>query len=196
MTVLPSLLQQMNKVNILTDKMPDCITLFGTEYPVYTSFKNWVKIACILENEGGVSPSAVAEILKLCYRKTLPPNQVSAILGVYSFLNRDTDFSVSPGKKKEKICSFFQDGDVIYSAFYSKYGIDLEKSDMHWYKFCALFENLADDNPFRTLMKIRTCDVRQIKNPDARRRMNALKARYEIKGKTEIDVAQSIENLF
>ena len=45
-------------------------------------------------------------------------------------------------------------------------------------------------------MKIRTCDVRQIKNPDARRRMNALKARYEIKGKTGIDVAQSIENLF
>lgn len=142
------------------------------------------------------NPKNIAEVLKLCYRDTLPPNQVSAILGAIAFLNRDTDLSVSSGVKREKISSFSFDASVIYSAFYSKYGIDLTKANMHWYKFCALYETLADENPFKTILKIRTTDEREIKNPKVRRKIMDLKSKYRIKTNAEVDVASSIEDLF
>jgi len=182
--------------NILTDILPDYVTLYGKKYSVHTNFKNWIRIACILENGDIKNPKNIAEILKLCYREKLPPNQISAMLGAMSFLNRDTDLSVSPCKKSDKVCSFLQDGSIIYSAFYSKYGIDLQKSDMHWYKFCALFESLADDNPFKTVLKIRTADEKEIKNPKMRRKISDLKFKYRIKSKNEINVGESIGDLF
>ena len=118
------------------------------------------------------------------------------MLGAMSFLNRDTDLSVSSSEKTEKICSFSQDASLIFSAFFSKYGIDLEKTDMHWYKFCALFESLADENPFKTVLKIRTADETQIKNPKARSKIAALKTKYRIKSSAEVNVADNIEDLF
>ena len=67
---------------------------------------------------------------------------------------------------------------------------------MHWYKFRALFEGLASENSFNTLIKIRTTDEMEIKDKKARRRIKELKAKYNIKPKTEIDVAESISSLF
>lgn len=182
--------------NILTDALPDSVILYGKKYPVHTSFKNWVKISCILERENLKEPKIMAEVLKLCYKETLPPNSTSALLGAISFLNRGTDFSVSPQVKKERITSFCADCDLIYSAFYSKYGIDLEKEDLHWYKFCSLFETLADENPFKTVIKIRTTDENEIKNAKARSRISALKAKYRITSSKEVDVGENISDLF
>ncbi len=186
----------MNKYNILTDALPDFVTLYGKKYPIHTDFKNWLRIACILEEEDLNQPKVLAEVLKLCYKDTLPPNHISAMLGVMSFLNRDTDFSVSQDGKKERICSFSKDASIIYSAFYSKYGIDLTNESMHWYKFCALFEALADDNPFKTVLKIRSTDEREIKDAKSRKKLAKLKSKYQIKDKVEIDVGSSIEDLF
>lgn len=183
--------------NVLVDDLPDYVTLFETKYPVFTSFKNWVKISLLAEKGGLNDKKAVATMLKLCYRDKLPPNIVSAVLGMMAFLNGDTDFFVSSDKKKtKKLYSFSDDANAIYGAFYSKYGIDLVSSDMHWYKFCALFEGLTEENPFRTLLKIRTIDEREIKNPKTRRHMMGLKAKYSIKQDAEVDVAENISSLF
>ncbi len=183
--------------NVLIDELPDYVTLFGEKYPVFTSFKNWIKISLLLENKGLKEPKSTAEILKLCYREKLPKNIGSAILGMLAFLNGDTDFFVSPDKwESKKLYSFSDDCDAIYASFYTKYKIDLENCDMHWYKFCALFEGLADENPFNTLIKIRTTDETKIKDSAKRRKLKELKAKYGLKSNTEIDVAKNISSLF
>ena len=182
--------------NILVDKLPDYITLYGEKYPVFTSFKNWVKISILAESEGLENPKALAQMLRLCYRKKLPPNIGSAIMGMLAFLNGDTEFLVSPESQSKKIYSFSQDSGAIYGSFYAKYGIDLSKSNMHWYKFCALFSGLADENQFNTLMRIRTIDEAEIKNAKLRRKMMDLKAKYGLRSDAEIDVAQNISSLF
>lgn len=183
--------------NILYEELPDYVTLFEEKYPVHTSFKNWIEISVLAERDGFHNAKSVAKMLKLCYREKLPPNIVSAVLGMLAFLKEDTDFSVSSDKGTHKrLCSFCEDAGAIYSTFYSKYGIDLLNSDMHWYKFCALFEGLANENPFGTLIKIRTTDETEIKNPKTKRRIKELKAKYGLKSKTEIDVAENISSLF
>ena len=183
--------------NVLVDEPKNFVVLYEEEYPVFTSFKNWIKISLLLENGGLENPEKLAKMLKLCYSEKLPPNVGSAVLGMLSFLNGDTDFSVSSNKKKtEKLYSFKEDSDAIYASFYAKYKIDLEKCDMHWYKFCALFNGLADDNPFNTLLKIRTTDETKIKDLVKRRKVKELKTKYGIKANVEIDVAENISSLF
>ena len=183
--------------NLLWEELPDYVVIEERKYPVHTSFKNWIRILILAEEKGFKDAYAVAEMLKLCYRETLPPDIVSAIFGIIAFLNGDTEYSVSSGKKSaQKVFSFSQDASAIYSAFYEKYGIDLSCAQMHWYKFCALFENLADDNPFKTLIRIRTMDESEIKNKKASRQVRELKARYGLKNKTEVDVAQELACLF
>jgi len=188
-------LQQMS--NLLWENLPDYVTVSEKKYQVHTSFKNWIRISVLAEEKGFADAHALAQMLKLCYREKLPPDIVSAIRGMLAFLNGDTEYSVSSDKKNSRrIFSFSQDASAIYSGFYSKYGIDLEKSDMHWYKFCALFENLADDNPFRTLIRIRTMDETDVKNGKAARHIRNLKAKYGLKNEKEIDVAEGLSCLF
>lgn len=183
--------------NILYEELPDYVMLYGEKYPVHTSFKNWIEISVLAEKDGLQNAKSVVKMLKLCYREKLPPNIVSAILGMLAFLKGDTDVSVSSDKgNAQRLCSFCEDAGVIYSTFYSKYGIDLLNCDMHWYKFCALFEGLADTNPFKTLIKIRTTDETEIKNPKTKRRIKELKAKYGLKSTKEIDVAENISSLF
>lgn len=183
--------------NVLIDKLPCYITIFGKQYQVHTSFKNWVKISLLIEDGGLGNASMTAEMLKLCYREKLPDNIGSAILGMLSFLNGDTDFFVSPDKKStQKLYSFCDDSDAIFTSFYQKYNIDLHKSNMHWYKFLALFEGLTDENPFATRLKIRTIDETKVKDADKRRKIKELKIRYAIKRNVEIDVAENISSLF
>jgi hypothetical protein len=182
--------------NILYEELPDYVTLFEEKYPVHTSFKNWIEIMILAENGGLDDAKSVAKMLKLCYKEKLPPNIVSAVLGMMVFLKGDTDFSVPSEKSTDKVFSFDADYGAIYSTFYAKYGIDLINCDMHWYKFRALFEGLASENPFSTLIKIRTTDETEIKDKKAQRHIKKLKAKYSIKPKTEIDVAENISSLF
>lgn len=186
----------MSKVNILYEKLPDYVVLFGEKYPVYTDFKRWIEISLTFETEDIKDPKVIAKIIKLCYKEKLPPNHISALLGAMSFLNRGTDLSVSQTQKGEKLYSFCDDASIIYSSFYIRYGIDLLSEKMHWYKFCALFEALSDENPFQTVLKIRTTDEKDIKDPETKKKLHALKKRYEIKNTGEVDVAKTIESLF
>ena len=183
--------------NILIEELSDYITLFGENYPVNTSHRNWIKISILLETKGLDDKKAVAEMLRLCYREKLPPTIGSAVVGMIAFLKGDTELSVSSDEKRgQKICSFSDDASIIYSTFYQKYGIDLSENDIHWHKFCALFEGLADDNPFKTLIKIRTVDETKVKDATKRRKIKELKNKYAIKTNTTVDVAESISSLF
>lgn len=189
----------MKQFNILTDALPETVTLFETEYPVHTSFRNWIRISELVKEAGRKDGKSIAKALKLCYKETLPPNIVSAFLGMLSFLSRGTDFSVSRGESAQPLFSFQEDAEVIYSAFYSKYGIDLVKEDLHWYSFCALMSSLSADNAFKTLLDIRSFDEKKLKNPEKRRKMAQLKEKFGLKaqgGKREVDVAENLAALF
>lgn len=182
----------MKPFNILTDSLPEAVTLFETEYPVYTDAKTWLTIAKGLE-EG----ENIGTLLALCYKERLPENITSAYLGMLSFLNRGTDFLLPREEECRQVFSFSQDADIIFAAFYGKYGIDLTKETMHWYVFCSLFSALSAENPFADLMKIRLTDTGSIKNPQQRKRLVAMKKRFGLKGKQkEIEAAKGLESLF
>ena len=54
---------------------------------------------------------------------------------------------------------FEEDADLIYAGFMQQYGIDLQESDMHWWKFMILLENLGADTRLSRIMEYRTIDI-------------------------------------
>lgn len=187
----------MRKFSILTDELPNTVKVFDERYPVHTSFRNWIKISCILADNGMKDSKKAAEALKLCYKETLPPNLISALLGMMTFLHRGTDDSVSQSKQPP-LFSFVQDADVIYASFLRLYGIDLTCQDLHWYTFCALLSSLSEENPFAAVVKIRSFDESTVKDPARRVKIAELKARFALQDAAarEIDVAGRLETLF
>ena len=137
----------------------------------------------------------VAAILKLCYKDTLPPSLPSAVLAAELFMKGDAEESAS-SEYQLPMYSFSKDADIIFAAFMGKYGIDLTKEDLHWYVFRSLFSALSEDNPFRTVLKIRSADEKDIKDKKARAALRKLKERFAVVKEKEVDVAGKLADLF
>ena len=54
------------KMNILTDGLPDGVYIDGEFYPVYTDFKNWIKIDGLLSDKDLALEKRIALMLSLC----------------------------------------------------------------------------------------------------------------------------------
>lgn len=73
---------------------------------------------------------------------------------------------------------FIQDSEKIYSAFYSRYKIDLDKEEMHWFKFLALLSDLRDCS-FTDVMGYRGADLSQYEGKEKELRAD-LKKQYRL----------------
>ena len=90
----------------------------------------------------------------------------------------------------ELLFSFFEDRNRIYSAFMMKYGINLNKSNMHFFEFLPLFNDL-DKTAFRRVVDLRQMTNKEIKKYSKDDQVTILKMKKEFalknkyKGKVE-----------
>ena len=63
------------------------------------------------------------------------------------------------GINNNKPFDFKEDAELIYAGFIQQYGIDLQETDMHWWKFMILLENLGSETRLSKVMEYRTSDI-------------------------------------
>lgn len=87
-----------------------------------------------------------------------------------------------PEKKPNKKVGFLfdYDMDLIFAAFMQQYGINLLRTNMHWWEFKALLNGLNDDTKFVQVVGYRTADLSKIKDKKERARMKELQDYYAI----------------
>ena len=175
-------------MNIFTDGMPDCVIIEGKKYPVNVGFKNWVAA----EHIASAQSSRCEDTLKalfLCYKKRLPPKVSLAFHGIWDFYSgafknagsgKEDEIRRDTPKNHTKLFDFYYDSRYIYCDFLSFYGIDLMRENIHFYKFCALFEGLSDSCKMTQIMRIRATDLSEIKNSQLKRKYAALKKVYSL----------------
>ena len=181
-------------MSILTRKLPEGIVIEGRFYPVYTDFKNWLKISEILEEERHITPSVLSRIFALSY-KILPETADEAFSGVLRFLScgKKTEEKEEGGRNKSRIFSFGEDAELIYAAFFSQYGIDLYKASMHWFLFCALFSSLEERHKLFEVINIRAAKLTDIKDKQKRAYFAKMKRKYSLKDRrTEEEMSEDI----
>lgn len=169
-------------MNILLDPLPDSVTVRGERCPVNTDWRAWLRFGVLMERAQS-EPSVLAEVITTVY-KCVPPNLYDAITAAAEFYaprvgdgqHGGTGNGASPARAYDVEC----DADMIYAAFYQQYGIDLAVSDMHWYRFRALFSALGEDVQFVKAISYRTMNLDEIRDPKTRGAYRRLKEQYAL----------------
>ena len=87
---------------------------------------------------------------------------------------------VTEGRKKQ-IYNYEFDAEYIYSAFMQQYKIDLQDIKyLHWWKFKALFNGLAENTQFVKIMGYRAIDTSKIKDKKEKKKYRNLQKIYAL----------------
>lgn len=148
-------------MNLLCDKAPDTITVSGVEYKINTDFRVWIKFELILTEQidDTISAEILAEIQNLIFTNpcTMSENTVDSILNFYRCGKPPEKYS--SGGNGKAVFDYDYDDSYIYAAFMEQYNIDLNSTNLHWWKFRALFQSLNADCMFVKILGYRSMPI-------------------------------------
>ena len=159
---------------------PACYVEYcGKRYRIRTDFKIWIQFEKTLLSDLA-DEIKIVELLSLCYVKELPPSLFDALRLLIEFYGCGTDSGGQDERvegEKERIYDFSYDAELFYAAFLEQYGIDLLKTDLHWWKFLALFRSISPDTRLFKVLSWRAAklsDISDSKQKDYIKRMKRL----------------------
>lgn len=187
-------------MSIITSVLPDYVTVRGKKYQIRTDFKVWLEFSEILTKNISWAEKVI-KMLNLTFPE-LPSNLAEALSTVMDFYSHSADSEKKDENSLKKACFDFEyDADLIYSAFYQQYNIDLTEASMHWWKFKALLSSLSEDTHFIKVVQYRSIDISKIKDKEQKKFYNSMKKRYKLPDKRseeekELCLNNAIETLF
>lgn len=125
----------------LTKKvLPDSVMVSGKSHKVKTDFQYWLMLEIRL-GKGEIRRLDDADFL---YDGEIPEDRQAGLDALVGFLRPRRELPRDMGGSCPRLLDYELDADLIYSAFYEQYGLDLvDKSlHLHWHKFRALLEGL------------------------------------------------------
>ena len=189
-------------MNMLTDSLPDAISVDGRQYSIHTDFRNWVRFEILMLDRTVSMQRKIIEILKLVYVDSLPPTLQSSLHAAVSFYIRQINEKTGAGEKKtgKQVYSFAYDDEYIYAAFLAQYGIDLQSANLHWWQFKAMFAGLSEENKIIKIMEYRSINLAKIKDKNQKTFYRKMKELYKLpdlrteeeKEKDMVDIVSSL----
>lgn len=144
-------------MNILVDELPEAIEINGIEYAVNSDFRTG--LGCILDMESSelTDEEKCILLLRRIYGDVIPEDGETAIKLAVKFLDggKEPPEEENPFADNTRLYSFEKDSALIYAAFRQTHGIDLQKVDLHWWQFLALFQDLGADTAFCNMINLR-----------------------------------------
>lgn len=152
-------------MSTLTNSFPASVTVNGVEYSIHADFRTVLRCFEIQGQKQELSESELLDMLKLFYNTnqlTATENHVNKMFWFFS-CGREKEKKKFPRKiagiNDKQPFDFEEDADLIYAGFMQQYGIDLQESNMHWWKFMILLENLGSGTRLQKVMEYRTVDT-------------------------------------
>ncbi len=177
------------------------ITIDGRDYEINTQFYVWIEIENLLFC-GEDEELSLARALALAF-PVLPHNPQKAIEAIVWFLCGGQMPHTKEGEKTSAPCfDIKQDFGYIWGAFYSEFGIDLSKSDMHWWHFVTLLRCLGENCQFSRIVGYRSLNLKNIKDKEQRQMYAKFKKMFALKKTSrkgefgEQQIVDSLEGLF
>lgn len=152
-------------MSTLTDSFPESVTVSGVEYPIHADFHTVLRCFEIQGRKAELSEDDLLFMLRLFYnvkRMTATEDHIDQMFWFFS-CGREKEKKKFPRKiagiNDKQPFDFEGDADLIYAGFMQQYGIDLQESSMHWWKFMILLENLGNGTRLQKVMEYRTIDT-------------------------------------
>lgn len=165
-------------MSMLTDRVPDHLMITGIRYPIETSFRTWIQFEKLLTENESVQ---IAEIFGLIFKRLSPSydQYEEAVDEILRFYQCGKEDRLSGGSQKE-VFSYDYDDEYIISAFQEQYGIDLENTDMHWWKFHAYMLSLSPNTEFVKIMGYRAVEINAKMSAEQRNFYQKMKRIYKL----------------
>lgn len=173
-------------MNILIDLVPDTIEVLEEEYKINSDFRTSILFELLIQDKQLTEKEKVIQALKLYYVDKVPPDLNKAIEGILWFYRGGKSQKRTVGGRRGNNnniqgYSYEYDAELIYSAFMSQYGIDLQDIEfLHWWKFKALFRGLNDTHEITKAIKFRTIDISKIKDKNEKEYYRKMKEFYKL----------------
>jgi len=139
--------------NILVSSLPEALEVSGEDYEINSDFRVVLRFFELNRDERILDRHKGYLALKLFFKR-MPANADEAFKALGWFIRCGKP--EEPAKQKRPVFDFAHDSAIIFSSFWAQYGLDLNSVPLHWWKFSALFNGLADDSMFRNVIRIRT----------------------------------------
>ena len=173
-------------MSTLTERFPTSLDVDGSTVPINSDFRTVLRCFEIQGREKTLSPDDLVKMLRLLYKKhprVFTEAYVERMFwfrecGRRSDRNRKMFPRRAAGINNKQPFDFEEDADLIYAGFMQQYGIDLQESDMHWWKFMILLENMGNDTRLSRIMEFRTIDTKQKGLSKEQRRFYEAMQRY------------------
>lgn len=168
---------------------PEYVRIENKKYKINTDFRVAVECQEIATDDSiGDYERALAVIYKL-----FGDDGIEATNHYERLLELGTKF-LSCGKEledksnEEPDMDFVQDMDYIEASFMSDYGISLEDTQMHWWKFYNLINGLSNSDMgnccvLNRVRNLRTYDTKDIKDPKELEKIKKAKEQVALKKK-------------
>ena len=191
-------------MNILIDKLPTSTTINGKEYEFNSDFRNSIYFSIIMQDDSLSEEEKLYKALEIYY-PIIPTDIEKALEYIYWFYSKgkveeDNSKKVKEGKKlfkrnNNRAYDFEVDSDLIFTAFMSQYGINLNRENLHWWEFMALFNSLNDDNEIVKIMNYRTINVNSIEDKKERKLYNDLQQYYSLENKVSKEEQAELDEM-
>lgn len=171
---------------MLTDSVPESLTIAGTEYEINTDYRVWLKFEMLLTDEVEDSNTTLCDIKELIFKSKSPPNSADEetterILWFY----RCGKPEQKGGKSSKKIFDYDYDDGYIWAAFMEQYHIDLNKANLHWWLFHALMLSLSENTEFVKIMGYRAIEINSKMTASQKAFYQRMKKHYKLPIKKE-----------
>lgn len=171
---------------------PTKVQVDGVVIPLDTSFRTALRAMEIVDND---SISDQERALATIYLLTddIPKVDLNKLMKLLTkYLQCGEEPSRHAPLKKDM--DFQQDEKFIISSFMYDYGIDLQTTDMHWWRFIDLLNGLSSECILSRVRDIRTMDLSIYK--DAKTKERILKARAQVALKSKhVETEEEKEHL-
>lgn len=139
-------------MNILVDSFPTSLDIDGVDYEIKTDYRFSLYTILAFEDKELTNYEKLNIMLENLFVEI--PNNIEAVLEKTQwFLNGGKESS--PDDSENRLYSFSKDASLIFAAFKQTHNIDLEQTDLHWWKFMAYFMDLGQDTVFCQLVALR-----------------------------------------
>lgn len=178
-------------MNILIDYLPTSFVINNKTYEFNSGFRESIIFTLMMQDDSLTDEEKILGALKLYY-PIIPKDTEKALEKIYWFYSKgnieEDNKKVKQGKRifkrnNKKAYDFEVDSDLIFTAFMSQYNINLNRENLHWWEFMALFNSLNDDNEIVKIMNYRTIDLTSIEDKKERKMYSDLQKYYSLENR-------------
>ena len=139
--------------------LPESVTIGGVEYQINSGFRASIQFEILVQEEAE-EDQLLEQMLEIYYGDQIPPDIFQAVeKALWFYAGGSLDQNNTNQRERSQPYSFEYDWDYIYAAFLEQYGVDLYETELHWWKFKAMFAALNDKVKFSEIIGYRTVKI-------------------------------------